>query len=219
MEEALRPWTMPSSNPSTTPVDDQVIARQLRERNGTGLRCLLEVHGGTVRRALQKTFGTMLTQIEIDEAVSTASYSAWRSADTFDPAKGTLRAWFFTIARNAGNEILRQRQRRSAEVLDQDIERRAAPASGQPSDGASGASTSPFLLALRESIDALPRVQRGVIEADLRCGGVADAGELAAELGTSKNSIYVSRNTARKTLRRVLSERGFEPTGERSQIA
>ena len=103
-----------------------------------------------------------------------------------------------------------QRQRRSAEVLDQDIERLAAPAASQTPEA------SPFLATLRDVISTLPRVQRGVIEADLRCGGVADAGELAAELGTSKNSIYVSRNTARKTLRRVLTERGFEPTGERS---
>jgi len=206
---------MPSSNRSTPPVDDRTIARQLCERDATGLRCLLAEHGGTVRRALQKTFGTMLTQIEIDEALSTASFSAWRAADTFDPDKGSLRAWFFTIARNAGNEILRARQRRSAEVPDQDIEQLAAPSKAAPTEG----EPSPFLGALRECIDALPRVQRRVIEADLRCGGVADAGELAAELGTSKNSIYVSRNTARKTLRRVLAERGFDPTAERSQSA
>ena len=72
---------MPSSNTSTTPVDDTVIARQLRERDATGLRCLLAEYGGTVRRALQKTFGTMLSPTEIDEALSTASYSVWRAAE------------------------------------------------------------------------------------------------------------------------------------------
>jgi len=202
---------MPSSNLSPAPAQDQEIARQLRERDATGLRSLLDQHGGTVRRALQKTFGSMLTQTEIDEAISTASFSAWRSAGTYEAEKGSLRAWFFTIARNAGNETLRARQRRSPEALQHNIEALAAP-----SGPAEPVAPSPFIDALHTLIAALPRVQRHVIEADLRCGGIAEAGELAEQLGTSKNSIYVSRNTARKTLRRGLEGLGFDPSSDRS---
>ncbi|MCK5945594.1 MAG: sigma-70 family RNA polymerase sigma factor [Planctomycetes bacterium] len=201
---------MPSSNRSSAPTDDEVLARLLREQDDTGLRRLLDEHGGTVRKGLQKTFGNMLTTNEIDEAISTAAFHAWRSAATYDPEKGSLRAWFFVVARNAGNEILRQRQRRGAEITSGDVERFAAAPGADEANATEDPSA--FLLALRECIADLPRVQRGVIEADLRSGGVADAGELAAELGTSKNSIYVSRNTARKTLRRALAERGFDPT-------
>ena len=74
-----------------------------------------------------------------------------------------------------------------------------------------------FLQTLRDCIAQLPRMQRKVIEADLRSGSVADAGELAETLGTTKNSVYVTRSGARKALRRALTERGYEPGKGRSQ--
>ena len=66
-----------------------------------------------------------------------------------------------------------------------------------------------FLAALHACIGQLPRLQRKVIEADLLTGDVADASHLAKELKTSKNAIYVSRSTARKSLRKKLAELGF----------
>ena len=67
-----------------------------------------------------------------------------------------------------------------------------------------------FVAALQQCIRKLPRLQRGIIEADLRSGDVANATELARRYRTSVNSIYVSRSNARKALRRGLQELGFE---------
>ena len=47
-----------------------------------------------------------------------------------------------------------------------------------------------------------------IIKADLRTGNVADAGELAETLKTTKNSIYASRSIARKKLKQQLIELG-----------
>lgn len=182
----------------------------MRDRQGIGLRALLDRYGVLTQSALRKSLGITLDDAEIEEAMSTASYNAWRAIDTYEPGKGTLRAWFFVIARNAGRAILRDRQRRQWEPRGDAMALMAATTKHEP-HGEAGRDEpkSPFVEALHDCIERLPRMQRSVIEADLRTGDVADAGQLARELNTSKNSIYVSRNTARKTLVRTLGELGF----------
>lgn len=209
---------MTASATSPAPDPDDEIVRLIRDRQDVGLRTLLERYGSVTRRALRKSLGNALDDAEIDEAMSTASYNAWRAIDTYEPGRGTLRAWFFVIARNAGRAILRNRQGRQWEPRSDAIAHAAAASQPSSHDKTeSNARQSAFLAALRLSIERLPRLQRSVIEADLRTGDVADAEQLATELKTSKNSIYVSRSSARKNLRKSLGELGFDyGEGQRS---
>ena len=48
--------------------------------------------------------------------------------------------------------------------------------------------------------------QQAIIKADLAAGGTADAGSLAEMLGTTKDSIYVSRHKAHETIRREMTQ-------------
>lgn len=148
---------------------------------------------------------------EIDDAMSRATMKAWRAADSFDPDKGTLRAWFFVIARNAVHEILRDQKRRRWETRGDEVERLAAD------DEIPSSPPARFLATLRRCIEKLPRLQRAIIEADLKTGDVADANELAERLRTTKNSIYASRSIARKALKRFLLEQGYAPGAGRGQ--
>ena len=93
---------------------------------------LLDRYGAITQSALKKALGNTLDDAEIDEAMSTASYSAWRAIDTYDSSKGTLRAWFFVIARNAGRAILRDRQSREARG-ESNTGSATKPPSGNPS--------------------------------------------------------------------------------------
>ena len=71
---------------------------------------------------------------------------------------------------------------------------------------------------LDEVIEGLGRVQGAVIKADLAHGGQADNARLAAQLGTSANSIYVSRNKAHEAIRKGMRQRGHyadRPGGKR----
>src|SRR5204862_440641 len=61
---------------------------------------------------------------------------------------------------------------------------------------------------LDEVIEGLGRVQHAVVRADLAAGGQADNARLAARLGTSVNSIYVSRNKAHEAIRKGMQQRG-----------
>lgn len=51
-----------------------------------------------------------------EEAVQDTLVRAWRSAGRFDPDRGTLSAWLFTIARNLTTDQLRRRGARPDEV-------------------------------------------------------------------------------------------------------
>jgi DNA-directed RNA polymerase specialized sigma24 family protein len=64
---------------------------------------------------------------------------------------------------------------------------------------------------LREALGQLPRLQRLVLLADLAAEGRAPARELAAKLGTSPNSIYVTRSNARRALLAMLRHLGHMP--------
>lgn len=193
-------------NNATAPIEgDAEIVRLMNEREARGLRMLLSVHGARARAGLKRRFGGHLSEGEIDEALNTATYRAWRRVHTYDPKRGTLRAWFFVIASNAGREIVRARQRHERELRGEDVDQladRADPAELQPMPPPA------FLETLRQCIAALPRLQRSIIEADLQNGDTADAADLAKALSTTKNSIYVSRSLARKALRRALGDLG-----------
>jgi RNA polymerase sigma factor (sigma-70 family) len=203
----------PASNPTDPTRDDAEIVRLLRARETAGLRRLLAVHGPGVRTCVRKMLGD-LSDSEMDDVVNKAAFDAWRFADSYDPLKGTLRAWFLVIARNAGRGLLRAQARRGFEVRGERFDEvAAAPADDELP------STPPeaFVRAVHGCIAELPKLQRSIIEADLRSGDVANADELARTLQTTKNSIYVSRSIARRTLRRKLLAQGYVPGDGRSQ--
>lgn len=57
-----------------------------------------------------------------EEAVQDTLVRAWRHADRFDPRRGSLPGWLFTIARNVTTDRFRRRSTRPREVapLDED---------------------------------------------------------------------------------------------------
>lgn len=193
--------TAPSYSTAPDPGDEEIV-RLVRERDGEGLHSLLQRHGSRVRGALRMTFGTTLSDSDMDDVLSTATFRAWQRIDQFDAARGSLRAWFYVVCRNVGHELLRARRRRGLELGGDSIEGAEARQPNPPSP-------TRFQEALQRSIAALPRLQRAIIEADLRSGDVADADELARTLNTTKNAVYVSRSNARKALKQALLAQGI----------
>lgn len=200
---------------SRTPRDarEREVVALLRARDEGGLRLLLEDVGARVVWWLRREFGRALDDDDIDEAVATGAHRAWRAIDTFDPERGTLRAWFYVICRNAALKGL-ERQRRGPEVVHltswDDV---AGPAGGALGHGAAAAPRdardASYASTLRACIAELSPLQRAVIEADLASTDeVAPADELAAELGTTTNSIYNARSLARARLARRMTELG-----------
>lgn len=202
----------PQEDHSTAPSDAEIL-RSLVDRQGTGLRMLLDTHGGIVRGAIARSFYPRLQTDEIDDVMSTAAFLAWRNAPSFELERGTLRAWLFVIARNEALQTLRRKQQDAARrATDVDVVEIPRPGPLPDPDPKTGLDTE-FLTTLQSCVCKLPRLQRAIIEADLRSGDVADAKELANQLGTTANTVYVSRNKARMALRKQLHELGYDPTG------
>ena len=184
--------------------DDQTEAL-LRQRQERGLRQLLEDHGGRVLSVLRKQLCPPLDSTALDVALNTAAHRAWHSIHTFDPKRGSLPAWFLIVTRNCAlRELEREAKHRALELNDWD---QSLVHSDEPM---AEPMPSRFLADVRRCVADLPPKQRAVIEADLAAvGDVENAAVLAKQLGTSTNSIYVTRNVARKKLKSALQGLGY----------
>jgi RNA polymerase sigma factor (sigma-70 family) len=188
---------------------DAVTVSLLLQGDPEGLRRLLLDHGATVRWTLRNEFRDVLDELQIDEALSHASQRVWKNGRRFDPSLGTLRSWLYVIARNCARRVLEVERRHSTVRYVDDLDAAAAP----PTSAEAGEPTAPnsepsFVVDLRRCIQELPRLQRAIVLADLAAGGSAPAKGLAATLATSTNSVYVSRNHARKAIRLAMLRLG-----------
>ncbi|MFY9342038.1 MAG: hypothetical protein WAT39_06095 [Planctomycetota bacterium] len=180
----------------------------LRSGDATGLQHLLEDYGGVVRERLRKRFHGVLDDSELDEAMNQAAFQVWRSSATYKPELGTLRAWFGVIANNCGLKLLAQRKRAGLHLRD-DLDQHANP---QPAVAASSSARARLLVDTMTCLERLPPLQRAILEADLAAGGQAKGTDLVASLGTSANSIYVSRLKGLRKLRDLLARMGHRIT-------
>jgi len=202
----------PRQDPTTPDIDTVAL---LKQRDQSGLHRLLATYGAKIKWYLRTEFKQSLDDTGVQDALNQAAFRAWRLIDSFDPEKGTLRAWFFKIARNAALRILEQqnRERPHVQVEDWDLPSFLALHTGD--DLEPTPKHKRFLKDLWLCIGKLSPLQKGIILADLKAGGdVVDASDLAASFHTSKNSIYASRSLARKALREGLILLGHVPAPE-----
>jgi RNA polymerase sigma-70 factor, ECF subfamily len=73
------------------------------------LRVLYDVHGSEIFRFCTRLVGDRGLA---EEAVQETFLRAWRAADRWDPASGSVRTWMYAIARNVCIDLLRSRSRR-----------------------------------------------------------------------------------------------------------
>lgn len=188
------------------PDRDEVTIRLVVAGDPDGLRQLLQDHGSVVRARLQREFGTILDDLEIDEAMSDMAVKVWNAGKRFDGNKGTLRAWCAVIARHCALRVLSRRQRNPTR-LEPDLDQYVLP---RPTAVLPSPEQLRLLANLRASIARLPQLQRAVTLADLAAGGLAPAAPLAQQFATTQNSIYVTRLKARKALRLAMARLGHD---------
>jgi len=188
-------------------VDDIDIALMMMDGDPEGARWLLKKYGGKVQAGLRCEFHHVLAEPEINEALNTGAHKAFRAAHQYDESKGSLRAWFYKIAHNAALDILKGEKRHEAVPLEFDPPQ-PAEVDAQEEDH-SHPEQQKLSRDLKEAVASLPRLQKAIIEADLASGGTADAQRLAQALGSTVNSIYVSRSQAISKLREDMRRRGY----------
>lgn len=96
-----------------------------------------------------------------EDAIQDAFMNVWSRAASFDPEKGSLRAWLLTSVRNRCIDYLRGRgaRERREEELDTDVDYGQAP-----SDPWREVALSLERTAVRDAVSSLPAEQRQVVE-------------------------------------------------------
>lgn len=169
--------------------------------------------GPRTRAILRRRFAGLLRRLEIDDVLQLAKLRAWRDRPKFDSSHGSLAAWFFSIARHAGQELAnsdwaRQRQQETESDFKQTISpQRAAQQSADAHEG-DGLSLSSTLAALNQALSTLTDRQRQILMA--KANDVSTE-ELAAEYGVSQSTIRNTEAQAMKKLRAELTKLGHPP--------
>jgi RNA polymerase sigma-70 factor, ECF subfamily len=97
-----------------------------------------------------------------EDAVQDAFMSVWNRAASFDPARGSLRAWLLTSVRNRSIDYLRGRG--SREGLERELDADVAYSVSPVSDPWREVSLALERTAVRDAMASLPAEQRQVIE-------------------------------------------------------
>ncbi|WP_307846138.1 sigma-70 family RNA polymerase sigma factor [Actinospica durhamensis] len=167
------------------------------------LRALYDQYGGQL-------FGYVLRQTHGDrqaaeDIVQETLLRAWTHPDALDPAKGSVRAWLFAVARNLVIDAARARQARPREIASERLGEDWA--SSVPDPGEDAFDRSLDALQVAEVLEALSPEHRSVlVETYYRGATVAEAAKtLGVPPGTVKSRTYY----ALRALRSACAERGL----------
>ena len=177
----------------------QVAARADEER----LRELYDQYAGQL-------LGYVLRQVHGDrqaaeDIVQETLLRAWTHPDALDPAKGSVRAWLFAVARNLVIDAARARQARPREIASERLGEDWV--ASVPDPGADAFERSLDALEVAEVLEALSPEHRSVlVETYYRGATVAEAAKtLGVPPGTVKSRTYY----ALRALRSACAERGL----------
>ena len=157
------------------------------------VRAAYERHGAELYRFCRRLLDD---SGQAEDAVQETFVRAWRARDRFDPAVGSLRTWFFAIARNVVMDMLRARSSRPV-------------ISGEPVDDIVGdrghAERVVLGLQLEHGLSRLTSDQRHAVVQIALLG--RSSSELAIELGTSDSTVRSRLFYGLKTMRGLMQHK------------
>jgi RNA polymerase sigma-70 factor, ECF subfamily len=132
-----------------------------------------------------------------EELVQETFLRIWRTADRFDPARGTVSAFIFAIARRLAIDLYR---RPSSRPFQQEVERDESP----------DETIDHLLLQLgvRDALDSLSEAHRQVLELSYQSD--LTQVEIAARLGISLGTVKSRTYHALRAFRRAVEQRGID---------
>jgi RNA polymerase sigma-70 factor (ECF subfamily) len=133
-----------------------------------------------------------------EELVQETFLRVWRTADRFDPARGTATAFVLTIARRLAIDLWRRPSSR--------------PLPAGPEEGAAGVDETIdrllLQLTVRDALDSLPAAHREVLELSYRSDLTQT--EVAARLGVPLGTVKSRAYHALRAFRGAIKQRGID---------
>ena len=166
------------------------------EQTGTGIGALEALYEAYHRQALGLALRVLGNMGEAEEVVQDAFLAAWRAGHTYDPARGSARTWILTLVRNRAIDVVRARQRRPVQPLDERLDR------PDSSDVPLQAMLNVDAARVAEALHRLPPEQRTVIELAYSSGlsHTEIAARLKLPVGTVKGRIRLGLDRLRQAL-------------------
>src|SRR5712691_2500400 len=110
----LKPRSVMASQKDRPAIADCALVERMAERDERALGELYDRHGGTV---YSLAFAIVGERADAEEVVADSFGQAWRTAEHFDPARGSVAAWFATITRTRALDLVRARGRRARALM------------------------------------------------------------------------------------------------------
>jgi RNA polymerase sigma-70 factor (ECF subfamily) len=166
------------------------------EQTDTGIGALEALYEEYHRQALGLALRVLGNMGEAEEVVQEAFLAAWRAGHTYDPARGSTRTWLLTLVRNRAIDVVRARQRRPVQPLDETLD---------PPDSADvplQAALNVDAARVAEALHRLPEEQRAAIELAYSSGlsHTEIAARLGVPVGTVKGRIRLGLDRLRQAL-------------------
>ncbi len=188
-------------------IADCVLLERMAGRNERALGELYDRHGGAVYSLALAIVGE---RADAEEVVADSFGQAWRTAERFDPARGSVTAWLATITRTRALDLVRARGRRARALTraavgnSEGLAAPIAPAGEAPDRGVERQEARRMV---ERSLSELSESQRRIIELAYFCGLTQTeiAAELREPLGTVKTRMRAGLEKLRGSLVPFLS--------------
>lgn len=176
------------------PVDEErAWVAQLVAGDERALSKLYDRHGGLLMAVGMRVLGD---RREVEDLLHDVFLEAWRQAKTFDPDRGTVRAWLVMRMRSRAVDRVRARSRSKVVLSDQPESPDRVAEGVDPSDA-------PDRTIVRTALQALPEEQRQVLELGYFAG--LSSSEIATRLdipiGTVKSRVARGLSGLRRGLK------------------
>jgi RNA polymerase sigma-70 factor (ECF subfamily) len=196
---------MTESNQQAMELSDEQLMARVAARDSAAFGLLYDRHAAVVLGVVVKIVGDRAVG---EEVLQESYWRLWTQAATFDPAKGPLRAWLFSIARRQALDVLRRQSVRPAAARDETEARRLELAVA-PDDDVPGAAEQAIAAAqLRGALSELSAEQQRVLE--LAYFGGLTRQEIARVTETPLGTVHTRARLGLQALRAKLGASGNE---------
>lgn len=186
--------------PAASPDELAALAVRLAGGEADALAGVLRLVGHKIAAGLMRRH-PLLSPEDIEDILSIASQRLWESRTQYDPARGSLAAWFFIIADNAAKDFAKKEARR----LEKPAELAYFP---MPKSATAEEPESDAQQGLHDILVALPALDHRIIWAYAEAGGDGPwATDLSRELGIRPGTLRVRCRRIKERIKKAMHAR------------
>lgn len=187
-------------------LSDEILAAQVAQGSSAALEALYDRYASTVLGILVRVIGDRATA---EDALQETFWRVWKSASTYESARGSFTGWLFRVARNLAIDAHRRSNIRPT-ALDNagDVDAIADRVPDPETNVAEQAQVDFRNQQVRTALASLPRVQRQVLELAYFYGMTRQ--EIAEATGEALGTIHTRARLGLQKLRAELEREEFE---------